>query len=584
MMKRKMSLSIKVKIIGMLGILLILTVAGMLGVRRSVSGMEEQASRMSEMILPIESTYGTIGKKMETIQKYINILSGGSDAELEIAGDIYGLTDLEVGQMYELLNEMQELCDLLGNKQMTDAYEAYRAGCDNLLQSLLKCSETRKSGDIAGTKALLGGETLEYILGQEQLCINLEDAIDAVLQEAQVGVKDSQAQAYLIIMIVLLVMIGVTAAVIVIMYLSVIRPIRKVSTGLASIAEGVDAGNADLTQEIRVSSKDEIGIMVQNANVLIRNLCEIIGNLKKQSQKVMNSTVVVGDKVMDSNDVICNLSATMEELSAGTTEISETTETVSERVQNMKYNTQLIANEVAKGNEFSAGLKERAQFISGATKNSIEKTKEIIEEIGDSLGRSIEESKKITEIESLTATILQIASQTNLLALNAAIEAARAGEAGKGFAVVAEEIRKLADDSKENANAIQELNTQVTTTVAELADGAAKMLSYMEKDIRTDYDSFSMMSDRYNLDAEEIQEMMQNIHDKVENVNGEMQGVTENMQNISTSLKERAEAIVSVTTSVVDLNNSILDISAESENNLECAKEIEEIGKDFITE
>lgn len=56
------------------------------------------------------------------------------------------------------------------------------------------------------------------------------------------------------------------------------------------------------------------------------------------------------------------------------------------------------------------------------------------------------------------------------------------------------------------------------------------------------------------------------------------------MQNISTSLKERAEVIVSVTTSVVDLNNSILDISAESENNLECAKEIEEIGKDFITE
>lgn len=584
MLKRKMSLSIKVKIIGMLGILLILTVAGMLGVRRSVSGMEAQASRMSEMILPIESTYGTIGKKMETIQKYINILSGGSDADLEVAGDIYGLTDLEVGQMYELLNEMQELCDLLGNKQMTDAYEAYRTGCEELLQSLLECSETRKSGDIAGTKALLGGETLEYILGQEQLCINLEDAIDAVLQEAQAGVKDSQAQAYLIIMIVLLVMIGVTAAVIVIMYLSVIRPIRKVSTGLALIAEGVDAGNADLTQEIRVSSKDEIGIMVQNANVLIRNLCEIIGNLKKQSQKVMNSTVVVGDKVMDSNDVICNLSATMEELSAGTTEISETTETVSERVQNMKYNTQLIANEVAKGNEFSAGLKERAQFISGATKNSIEKTKEIIEEIGDSLGRSIEESKKIAEIESLTATILQIASQTNLLALNAAIEAARAGEAGKGFAVVAEEIRKLADDSKENANAIQELNTQVTTTVAELADGAAKMLSYMEKDIRTDYDSFSMMSDRYNLDAEEIQEMMKNILDKVDNVNGEMQGVTENMQNISTSLKERAEAIVSVTTSVVDLNNSILDISAESENNLECAKEIEEIGKDFITE
>lgn len=583
-MRQMKSISLKAKIIGMMTVLLVLMVLGMMGIRSGVSGMEKEAGRMANVILPVETTYGSIGKKMEMIQKYINILAGSSDADLEIAGDIYGLTEMEIRQMHGLLDEMQTICDNSADTKLQDAFNAYRVGCEQLLDSLFQCSEARKSGDMAKTKQLLGGETLELILGQEQLCINLETAISDGLASAQQGVEKSLTQVYLIMLIVLLSVVLVFAVVIVVMYISVIRPINKVSEGLAAIAEGVDEGNADLTQEIRIISKDEIGIMVENANVLIRNLCDIIEKLKGQSKNVMRSTSIVGDKVRDSNDVICNLSATMEELSAGTTEISDTTENIFERVQNINTDMGSIAQEVTKGNEFSAGLRERAAYISGATKSSIEKTKAIIENTGSSLGRSIEESKKIEEIATLTDTILQIASQTNLLALNAAIEAARAGEAGKGFAVVAEEIRKLADNSKENANAIQELNMQVTSTVSELADGASKMLTYMEKDIKQDYDGFSMMADRYGADAEEIQEMMGIISTKVDHVNDEMQGVTGNMQNISLSLKERAEAIVSVTTSVVDLNNSILDISAESENNLGCAKEIEAIGKDFVTE
>lgn len=583
-MKQKKSLSLKMKMIFMMGALLVLMIASMLGIQNGIANMKKESYQMSNTYLSMEFTYGTIGKKMEMIQKYINILAGSSDADLEIAGDIYGLTEAEVEQMYVLLEDMQQICDASGNLQIQNAYMEYRTGCDSLLQSLLKCSETRKQGDMGRVKQLLGGETLELILGQEQLCINLETAIENGMEISRQGVVRSAEAASTLIIIVVIVCIIVFVTILVMMYLSVIRPINKVSMSLADIAQGVDEGNADLTREIRVTSKDEIGGMVENANILIRNLCEIIAKLKHQSQIVMNSTAVVGESVKESNDVICNLSATMEELSAGTTEISDVTETIFGRVQNIKTDTSGIAQEVAKGNEFSSGLKERAQYIQGATKNSIEKTKTIIEDTGSSLGRSIEESKKIEEIGVLTEAILQIASQTNLLALNAAIEAARAGDAGKGFAVVAEEIRKLADNSKENANAIQELNVQVTSTVSELAEGAAKMLAYMEKDIRQDYDGFSMMADRYGMDAEEIQEMMQNISEKVEHVDDEMQGVTDNMQNISLSLKERAEAIVSVTTSVVDLNNSILDISQESENNMKCAKEMEAIGKDFVTE
>ncbi|MBQ6888180.1 MAG: methyl-accepting chemotaxis protein [Lachnospiraceae bacterium] len=582
--KKKKGISIGVKITGMLAVLLVLMLFSMLYMKVMVDNINTAAKNVSDTYLQIEKTYGTISKKVETMQKYANILAGSTDEELVIAGDMYGLLEMESGQVSELMQTMEQLCITAKNPELETAFNAYKKGNQQLVKQIVACSTARKEEGILKAKEILGGELLAVILAQEKVCNQLDSVIDTAVNEAGKKVDKSVTRVYQLVINIIVIFTVVSVLVLVVIYITIIKPVNNASKKIRKIAVDMENGHGDLTEVLPKGFNDEIGQMLENENKLLKTFRWIISQIQNNANAVQSSAKLIGEQIDQANSKILNISAVMEEISAGTEEIAAVTTQIMRKTNEVDEDTKAIADEIKKGIEFTDSFKERASYISKRTLDGQNKTIYMASEMKASLAQSIEECKSVVKIGEFTDAILNIANQTNLLALNAAIEAARAGEAGKGFAVVADEIRKLADDSKDNANAIQALNEQVIKSVTELSDKAAEMIQFINDDVLEDYKGFEMLSGRYNEDAYEVGNMINSISGKINHLSHEMVMVVESIKDISCSIEERAQGITMTTENVVELSHVVEEVNEEAERNLKTSQSMKEISDAFIIE
>lgn len=267
------------------------------------------------------------------------------------------------------------------------------------------------------------------------------------------------------------------------------------------------------------------------------------------------------------------LSAGMEELTATSTSISDQTETVFESMKSM-------VAQADEGSSLAEEITKRALKLKEDGITSKNSTNELAEEINGALSQSLEKSKDVQRIAGLTSQILEISDQTNLLALNASIEAARAGDAGKGFAVVAEEIRNLADDSRNTANDIQKISIDVLDSVEELAGNATRMIEFIQQVVLPDYDKLVSTGDQYNDDAVSFGRMMQGFAQSAQQLQDTMNGMTNMMKEMAYTVQESSNGIMTVTDNTNGLTTNMSNIQKQiTESEKVSARLSEEVGK-----
>jgi len=242
------------------------------------------------------------------------------------------------------------------------------------------------------------------------------------------------------ILIPTLIVMGLIIGVVMLVIRSMVIPLQ----------EAVDISNlmakGDLSKDITVRSKDEVGQLSQAMSNMVSELRRVVGEVRQASEQV-----AAGSE---------ELSASSIELSQGATEQASSVEEVSASMEEM---TSSIGQNA-----------ENAQTTNSMTIQAATDT----ESGGQAVIKTVDAMKQIAE---RILIVEEIARQTNLLALNAAIEAARAGEHGKGFAVVAAEVRKLAERSGTAAAEISELSTSSVRVAEEAGELLGKIVPDIQK-------------------------------------------------------------------------------------------------------
>ncbi len=366
-------------------------------------------------------------------------------------------------------------------------------------------------------------------------------------------------------------------------FVFVIRKLNIATREIKGIIKDIDKRQGDLTKRVTILSNDEVADLGNGINTFMEKLQNIMKLIISNSQKLEEVVGDVQHSINTSNDSAADLSAVTEELSATMQEIGDSAEVINQNAESVLDKVVEIARKSGNINEYSKDMKKSADKLESEARMNMEQTNLKVNEILTVLNEAIEESKSVEQVNGLTNDILSISKQTNLLALNASIEAARAGDAGRGFAVVAEEIRQLADSSRETANRIQEINGIVTNAVQNLSENAENLVGYMRESILPEFENFVHGGAQYRDNATYIESVMNEFAEKTDILKSEVDSIAGSINNITHAIEEGAKGVNGAAQSTQTLVGDMDNINHKMDENRQIASALQK-ETDIFTE
>lgn len=272
---------------------------------------------------------------------------------------------------------------------------------------------------------------------------------------------------------------------------------------------------------------------------------KVAGNLSEVSEMIASSVEEVAEGAMHQAS----------ETEASVSILSENIETLN-RISHKELEGKANLEEAVKQIEKSFGNLEKVSGNLNLVKNNFSKVNEHGKELGI----------KVKDMISIVSTVESIAEQTNLLALNASIEAARAGEMGRGFSVVAEEIRKLAEDSKDAVTTINLNLNQFISGVNEMVFEVNNQYGELDQGTKT--------MDIVAMESKDASKRIHSVSDSISEISYQLSTETDKLNHVfdnviklaaiaeenSASSQEMSANVTSFTTEIASLTENISEL------------------------
>lgn len=332
------------------------------------------------------------------------------------------------------------------------------------------------------------------------------------------------------------------------------RNIKALLTAFHSLAQG------DLNTRVKIKSLDEFQLLGENFNTMAHDIKKVIRNVSEASNTVLETSITLSNMAEETNASISEVSRAAEEVARGATEQAQNSSDgaasvieLSEELESIQKSTDYMNTLSTNANDLTIQGLHQIESLAEKSDLTMQSTAKVSQLV-------FETSESMKQIDAISNTIDAITAQTNLLALNASIEAARAGESGKGFAVVANEIRKLAEQSKNST-------VKIKAIVEDIDQKTSLSVEAMEITNNNVKEQVMLVNETQNI-FRDIKEAVQNLSDKVamiknniSEINDKKENIVGQIENISAISEESASATEEVTASTEQINLTMNEIT-----------------------